>query len=173
MMDRLGKIDEAEKKVLGDGKSLIRQLRSLVEADPESLVDAIEALAEVREVAYEDLNQIQHEYLILQGAKWLIQEGHSPSDSEWHWNPRQTGGKDEPDLVGESNGNTTVSAEATTSKRPVGTIAERMKSTLAKLNNFQGKRFYFVRTAVMEKRAKNYVDAEKYDISVVRLAIDL
>ena len=120
-------------------------------------------------MAYENLNQMQHEYLILLAARYLAEQAAVPADTSWQWNPRQTGGSSEPDLQGSAGAAVLVSAEITTSRRPVGTIDKRMRTTLAKLNGFAGQRFYIVRTSAMATRASTIVKANDYAISVVIL----
>lgn len=156
-MDVVGSIEEAREKVFSDVKCLLEDLRSLTQSEPASVDEGIARIAEIRECAYEDLNQIQHEFLILQAANWLLENERVSEQATWSWNPRQTGGSDEPDLRAELDGNIKVSCEITTSRRPVGTIAERMRSTLAKLSEFEGDKFYFVRTDQMLKRAEKYI----------------
>jgi hypothetical protein len=168
-MERIGTFQAAEKKVLEDVSTLLSEVRSIVAAAPTSATEGVALLAQLRDIGYEDLNQIQHEYLILAAAKWLMDQKVVTAGVEWYWNPRQTGGANEPDLRAKRNGKILVSAEITTSRRPIGTIADRMKSTLGKLSKFPGKRFYFVRTESMAKKANALVKANKFDITVASL----
>lgn len=168
-MERIGKFQAAEKKVLEGVKTLLSEVRSLVSRAPNSATEGVALLAQLRDIGYEDLNQIQHEYLILAAAKWLIDQETVSANVEWYWNPRQTGGAYEPDLRAKQNGKILVSAEITTSRRPIGTIVDRMKTTLGKLSKFPGKRFYFVRTESMSKKASALIKANKFKITVVCL----
>ncbi len=168
-MEIIGNIIGAEKKVLSDASALIAELSRLSAVTPQSAEHAVSMLAAIRDAVYENLNQIQHEYLILVAAKHLLNLGFAKETIEWSWNPRQTGGAFEPDLEGKLNGETVISAEITTSRRPIGTIAERMKSTLLKLNGFSGARYYFVRTSAMEKRANTIISCSNYQITVINL----
>jgi hypothetical protein len=77
-------------------------------------------------------------------------------DIIWEWNPHQTGGNDEPDLVGKNNkGIILYSIEATTSEKPIGVIDKRIKNTLIKIQKFKGNLMYFVRTNAMKVRAES------------------
>jgi hypothetical protein len=168
-MERIENIEKAEQKVLSDASDLLSELSKLSSVIPQTAEEAVGTLAQIRDIAYENLNQIQHEYLILVAAKYLLESGAIPKDPSWGWNPRQTGGAEEPDLQATVNGNVAVSAEITTSRRPIGTIAEHMKSTLSKLNGFQGDKYYFVRTEAMAKKARAICAAAAHRITVVHL----
>lgn len=110
---------------------------------------------EIRKETYEDINQHQHEFLLLDIVEYLEQQ-HKNIDIYWEWNPHQTGGKHEPDLIGKSDDTIIFSIEATASENPIGAIDKRMKNTLSKFftENFEGTFFYFVRTATMKNRAE-------------------
>ena len=168
-MENIGDLVSAEQKVLADSSLLLQTLRENCVTEPCSAADAVRVLANIRDLAYENLNQIQHEYLILLAAKYLAEKSITPAETYWQWNPRQTGGSSEPDLQGSVGATVLVSAEITTSRRPVGTIDKRMRSTLAKLNGFSGQRFYFVRTSAMAARASTIVKSNGYAIIVVIL----
>jgi len=168
-VDRIGNLKAAENKVLEDVNTLLTEVRSIVAAAPKSATEGVALLSQLRDIGYEDLNQIQHEYLILAAATWLVEKGLVPSDAEWYWHPRQTGGSDEPDLCAKHEGRTVLSAEITTSRRPIGTILDRMRTTLAKLKGLPGKKCYFVRTESMSSKAKTIVSAEGWKIKVVCL----
>ena len=168
-MEKIGNVKAAEKKVLDDVTALLSEIRSIFDKATKSATEGAALLARLRDIGYEDLNQIQHEYLILEAAKWLIETEVFPSSVEWYWNPRQTGGADEPDLRAEAGTKILVSAEITTSSRPNGTILDRMKSTLQKLQGLPGRRFYFVRTESMSKKAEAIINAKDWEIKVVCL----
>lgn len=168
-MEKIGDINAAERKVLEDVGILLSEVRGIVAKEPESASEGVAILSQLRDAGYEDLNQIQHEYLVLVAAKWLVENNHVSSEAEWYWNPRQTGGANEPDLQAKKDSKVLVSAEITTSRRPIGTIFERMKKTLAKLNDFEGQKFYFVRTDSMKEKAEAEVKAKQQNILVVSL----
>ena len=173
-MEILGTLGEAEAKVLNDASTLLANLSRLGGAAPQSAEEAVGILAQVRDIAYENLNQIQHEYLILGTVRYLVETSKVSHDVEWQWNPRQTGGFNEPDLRGARAGIVVVSAEVTASRRPIGTILTRMQGTLKKLSgkSFAGDKYYVVRTEAMAKAARAIVQREEYPIIVVRLALN-
>lgn len=82
---------DARKKVLADIGDLITRLRSLTGPTPDSVKDGIATLRQIRRTSYEDLNQIQHESLILEAADWLAARDLIPASATMYWNPRQTG----------------------------------------------------------------------------------
>jgi hypothetical protein len=134
-----------------------------------SLQEGLHRIDELRRAVYEDLNQLQHEALLLHAARFL-QQGRFPNPAiTWSWNPQQTGTGDEPDLRGADLSTILVSAEATGSARAVGKIRERMIFTLTKLNSMPGQRLYFVRTASMQQSAQQAVARLGFDIEVVCL----
>jgi hypothetical protein len=165
-MERIYDAAAAEHKVLRDMQELVSEIRKLTEYDPVSTDDGSLQLRVIRCSVAENLNQIQHEYLILRGIRWLLGEGFG-SDVEWEWNPRQTGSAIEPDLRGRSGGNVIVSAEATASENPIGMVDTRMQKTLEKLSRLQGKKFYFVATQSMAQRARSKVTKAGWPIGVV------
>jgi len=138
-------------------------------APVKTLDSGLHRLREIRSSLYENLNQIQHELLILEGLIWLTQSGSIPDKTEWFWNPRQTGTFEEPDLVGICDDVPVVSAEATTSEKPVGVIDSRMRDTLRKLDCMEGKKYYFVRTDAMANRARTKITKEGLNIVVAKI----
>ena len=69
------------------------------------------------------------------------------------------------------NGKIILSAEATTSEKPQGSIDSRMRDTLFKLNKMEGYKYYFIRTKEMEQRAKTKIKKNKLNIDVVILKL--
>ncbi len=110
-------------------------------------------LACLRENAYELTNQLQHEALILEAAADIAKDW-GDLCIEWSWNPRQTGSVEEPDLQGEVNGDIVISAEVTTSRRPIGMVDQRMARILKKLSILPCQRIYCVRTPEMRRERK-------------------
>ena len=159
--------DTAESKVEKDAGDLLRKIHKITEQKPGNAQDAIAMLQKLRSTAYENINQIQHEYLIIRCARWLIDEGHVEKNVQWKWNPRQTGSAKEPDLLATRDQQLLISAEVTTSETPQGTIDKRMARTLEKLSGMLGKKFYFVTTKEMKKRAVRKVEKGKWDIQIV------
>ena len=168
-MEAIDSIDEATEKVLSDMNAFIQSVRQQSNDDVIDLSSGLSRLRNIRSSVYENLNQIQHEYLILQGLMWLNNNNHALVDTQWYWNPRQTGDSSEPDLRGVLNGVVVVSAEATTSEKPQGVIDTRMKKTLEKLNDMDGSRFYFIRTPLMERRANTKITNNTLQITVVKI----
>lgn len=156
-------------KILHDTHNVLAKLRKHTIHNPETIPEAIKVLENIRHDVYEDLNQIQHEYLIIRAAEWLEKNESIPHAAMWHWNPRQTGTADQPDLACDLNDSRIISAEITTSKKPQGVIDSRMKSTLEKLYKMGGKKFYFVQTESMFKRATTKVTNKNLDITVILL----
>ncbi len=74
----------------------IDKVKSYSREPVNDLDEGLKRLRDIRKVAYENLNQIQLEYLILQGAAYLEKEYYSDHKIEWYWNPRQTGDSSEP-----------------------------------------------------------------------------
>lgn len=165
-MEKIDDAADAEQKVLQDMQELVSEIRKLTQHDPVSVDVGSLQLRVIRMSVAENLNQIQHEYLILRGMTWLLREGIG-SDIEWEWNPRQTGTANEPDLRGRRGETVIVSAEATASENPIGAVDKRMQQTLEKLSRFEGQKFYFVATEIMAQRAKTKVIKGGWPIKVV------
>jgi hypothetical protein len=168
-LQRLSDIEAGYYKAHSDAQHLLANIHMLTAAPPASIDQSIELLSRIRREADEDLNQIQHECMIIHAAEWLVASGKAPRSTEWWWNARQTGGREEPDLLGRNLDSTVVSAEITTSESPKGTIGKRMRATLRKLANMNGALFYFVRTDAMRECAERIVIKEGWQIFVVSL----
>lgn len=168
-MERITDIEQIMGKVLADMNSLISTIRKFVGEKVSSLNDGLTVLQNVRSSVYEDLNRIQHEYLILQGFLWLSKNGFNHPKMIWYWNPRQTGNTEEPNLRATLNGKIVLSAEATTSEIPQDIIDSRMNHTLLKLNEMEGTRYYFIRTTSMENRARTKVTGGRLLIEVIKI----
>ncbi|MBT4122957.1 MAG: hypothetical protein HOE35_03395 [Candidatus Ruthia sp.] len=168
-MERIDNIEQAKVKVLTDMNAFLSSIRGVSDENVSDLGVGLSKLRSIRSSMYENLNQIQHEYLILQGLIWLRSNDHVPLGTQWYWNPRQTGDSTEPDLRGTSKGQVVISAEATTSEKPQGVIDARMKNTMAKLNKMEGEKFYFIRTNPMERRANTKARNNGWQITVVKL----
>jgi hypothetical protein len=168
-MERITDIDHIRVKVLADMNNFINTIRKFVGEEFSSLNDGLAVLQNVRSSVYENLNQIQHEYLILQGILWLSENGFNQPEIVWYWNPRQKGNTEEPDLRATINGKIVLSAEATTSEIPQDLIDSRMNHRLLKLNEMEGTRYYFVRTTSMENRARTKVTGGRLLIKVIKI----
>lgn len=168
-MERITDLNVAERQILDKVKWLLSAIRTAVEVDPTGPTAGIRILQCLRKETYEDLNQIQHEAMILRAARSLERNNLAGEEVEWYWNPRQTGAAEEPDLRGIVAARIEVSAEITASDRPIGTIDKRMSATLEKLCKMPGKRVYFVLTEAMERRASTKVREAGYQIEVRRV----
>jgi len=171
-MKPLGSIKSASDDVLKDARKLLESLHVHAVHEPTTAAEAIKSLKHIRQEIYESLNQIQHEYLIIQAAKWLQIYDPTLVEASWLWNPRQTGGYNEPDLAVVRREANLISAEITTSTDPKGLIDSRMRDTLAKLSQMQGKKFYFVLTEKMRRRAQTKVSKSEWDINIVVIKDD-
>ncbi len=165
-MELVGDLKAARERVFGDIRKCLARVREIAADDPPGVPEGLEALLALRNDTYEDINQIQHEAMILRAIDDLEAKELSGQDAEWSWNPRQTGAGDEPDLRGMVDGRVVASAEVTTSEKPVGTIDLRMARTLKNLATMPGQRFYFVRTEAMRRRAETKVGKAGYNVAV-------
>lgn len=168
-MEMLGTFADAKSKVLADIRSLLETIQRVAAGPAETVDSGIAALKQLRSETYEDLNQIQHEFMIVCAAEWLVAQKRCPADTLWSWNPRQTGRADEPDLRGEHRGVVVASAEITTSANPQGTIDGRMRDTLQKLSGMAGLRFYFTASPAMCQRARTKIQKGGWKIEAVYL----
>jgi hypothetical protein len=169
-MQELGPFEEARSQVLANAQRLLRGIQRIV-AEPIGSVDAgLAVLAGLRRQAQDDLNQIQHEQMIVCAAEWLHQHAVVGNAARWHWNPRHGGDRAGPDLLAR-DGDTVVVAEVAASEDPVGVIDAQMRRSLAKLAALDGRRFYFVRTASMKRRAASKVVKAGWDVAVVQISL--
>jgi hypothetical protein len=150
-MEQIGSIDAARNKVQIDIDNCLATIRRIATSNPRSLVDGIKLLRCLRNEAYEDLNQIQHEFAILRAVEWLSATGRYSTEMVWSWNPRQTGTVDEPDLRGDFDSKICISAEVTTSTK------------------MQGDKFYFTSSMAMRKRAQTKISRASWRIETQNL----
>jgi len=70
--------------------------------NPQDIEAQLSELSRFRSTSYESINQLQHEWLLIKALKWLNLNHNIPLEAKneyiIQWNPRQTGGSDEPDL---------------------------------------------------------------------------
>jgi hypothetical protein len=143
-------------------------LKSHIDIVPENLNEQVQTLNKIRIDNYEELNQLQHVAAIIIVAEKLQLE--FPEINKWAWHPRQTSHKNFADLTGFVNDNVILNAEVTTSMKPIGTIDKRMQNTLTSLSNKTGRKFYFVQTDVMLRRAKTKISKNNnWDIEIRRI----
>ena len=157
-------IVEEEKKLSFELQHWFDSLKVHLNDVPNQLYHQLKLLEKIRVSHYEQLNQIQHALSIVLAAKELQFE--FPRVDYWTWHPKQTSHIDFADLTGYINGDVFLNAEITTSSKPIGTIDRHMKSTLESLSRKNGKKFYFVRTEVMKKRAITKIAKFECEIEV-------
>ncbi|MFN3250668.1 hypothetical protein [Roseibium album] len=164
--------DIARAKVQSDLKCIFEKLGAMTQGVSQLELDAgLLRLAQIRSEVYEELNQIQHEYAALCAVEWLASRNDA-AGLAWHWNPRQTGDHTEPDVRATRDGMIVLSAEVTASASPKGTIDKRMHNTLAKLSLMDGRKFYFVRTEAMRRRAATKVGRNNFPVEVVLMELE-
>jgi len=169
-MEEIGDIARTETTLLNELREMFSHIRLAGKVEPTNLELGLEILQNLRSLVYENMNQLQHEALILKVAKLLEAESYHSVAVRWLWNPRQTGRKDEPDLRGMDNrGQVIVSAEVTSSQNPQGAINKRMAETLAKLSTMPGDKYYVVTSEQMERRAKSKLQSLGYEITILRI----
>lgn len=169
-MEPLDDLESVEARLKREYADLRSRFRRLTKPAPDDLDQVELALSGFRHRDYESVNQILHELLLVDAMHWLRENTLLPDGWQAFWNPGQTGGKNEPDIeIRDSKGGVVVSAEATASHRPIGTIESRMARTLAKLSAIPGSRFYFVRTKAMGQRDRTKTDRNGYLVNVVEL----
>jgi hypothetical protein len=164
-MERVGNLQDSRTKLTQEVAALLDGLRNLLAINATDLRGQFRILRNIRSLAYENMNQILHEALLLRAIDYLLQI--YTQNIEWFWNPRQTGDSNEPDLRGMANKTILISAEATTSDEPQAKVDRRMQDTLTKLSTMQGDLFYFVETESMRRRAQTKVAKAGYNIKVV------
>lgn len=157
-----------EKQILEQELSnLFSILRRATKTTLSTGIDAqIKTLQKLRAEIYEDLNQLQHKALIIKAAELFQTE--YPGIDRWCWHPKQTSHPDEPDLSGFEHESIIISAEVTSSAKPVGTIDQRMTNTLNSLNRKNGTLYYCVQSQEMFARANSKVNKNQLRI-IVRL----
>jgi hypothetical protein len=143
------------------------KMQMYLDQRPKDTKGQIQHLAIIRKEVYEDLNQLQHKALILEVAERL-QEEFSVINT-WTWHPMQTSHIDFADLTGYVDKEVFLNAEITTSLSPLGTIDTRMHSTLMSLNKKKGKKYYFVQTDKMLKRAKSKIKNNELNIEAHKI----
>jgi hypothetical protein len=170
LMIELGPFEEARSQVLANAQRLQRAIQRLVAAPIDSVDAGMDLFASLRRQAQEDLNQVQHEQMIVNAADWLLRQGVAPASTVWQWNPRGSADRTGPDLLGR-DGDVTLCAEVAASEDPVGVIDAQMRRSLLKLAALDGRRFYFVRTATMKRRAATKVVKAGWDIAVIQIGL--
>ena len=158
-------IAAAEADLLERLRGCIATIQQIVATGASDIPAGVALLRLVRSRAYEDINQLQHEALLLEAAARLRTLRPDLVAMSWFWNPSNTGTGKEPDLRIMSGSEIVVSVEATASERAIGTITARLKRTLSKLQDMPGDRFYFVRTQHMLEAAQREIRLANYAIT--------
>lgn len=154
-------------------KTQLKRIKDSIPSEIKNLKEGVDALQQLRINEYENINQYQHAALILEAAEWLEKNLSHYRNIDWFWNPHQTGGAQEPDLLGICNGQSVIAAEITTSENPVGTISIHMQKTIKKLSNQDAiHKYYFIRTNTMFCRACSKAKNQGLKISIVNLLND-
>ncbi|MBN2076400.1 MAG: hypothetical protein JW762_12685 [Dehalococcoidales bacterium] len=166
-MKIISDFDFEKKRILNVIKEVFSVFKTASQVKSVTLDNGIKILGSVRNLVYEELNQLQHESLILKAIE-ILQERYLGIIDTWYWNPRQTGTIDEPDLRGvKANGDIILSAEVTTSIKPQGAIDTRLTNTLKKLSVMPGEKYFIVTTKAMENSAITKVSKSNYPINVL------
>ncbi|HTN49784.1 MAG TPA: hypothetical protein VMK32_10170 [Burkholderiaceae bacterium] len=170
-MLELGTFEDARRRVLSNAERMLLGVKRVVAEPIDSVEGGIALLSSVRKQAHEHLNQIQHEQMIVCAAEWLLQHGVATAATRWLWNPRHGADHAAPGLLGKEGDTVRVCAEVNALEEPVGVIDAQMRRGLARLAAIEGRRFYFVRTASMKRRAVTKVVKTGWDIAVVQLSL--
>jgi hypothetical protein len=168
-MLELGSFDEARRGVLADAQRALAGIKRVAAEPAESIATTIAVLTGVRKQAQDCLHQIQHRQMIISAAEWLVRQRTGGESLRWLWNPRSTD-HEAPDLVGLEGNAVCICAEVNALEEPVGVIDAQMRRALAKLAAMEGRRFYFVRTASMKRRAVTKVVKAGWDVAVVQIS---
>ena len=168
-MRALKNIAEDEADILSRLRACVARIQKLITPSIPDISSGVTLLRLLRSEAAEDINQLQHAALALEAARNIQAEHPETASLKWFWHPFQTSGINEPDLQARKGTKVVISAEVTASESPDGTIAVRMAQTLKKLQTLPGKRFYFVRTEPMRKRAQTKVRKGGFDITVATI----
>jgi hypothetical protein len=169
-MLELGTLDNAREKILTDAQRAVLAVRRIGSAPVESIQDGIAQLTALREQAYDSLAQIQRAQLIVRAAEWLLAHDLGSPETRWQWNPRRPADQDEPDLQGSSGEQVTLSVMVAASHLADSALDARLRRSLSRLASMPGKKFLFVDTTALKRRAATRVLLASWDISVVQIA---
>lgn len=170
-MLELGSFEDARRKVLANSQRLLLGVKRAVAEPIDSVDTGLAMLASLRRQAHDGLIHIQRDQMIICAAEWLVTHGVASPATCWHWNPRSSTEPAGPDLIGRDGDAATICAEVAASEEPVGVIDAQMRRALAKLASMEGRRFYFVRSVSMKRRAATKVIKAGWDIAVVQIAL--
>lgn len=167
-MLELGTLEEARSKILEHAQRAVLAVRRL-EGVPESIEDGITQLSVLREQAHESLTHIRRAQLIVRAAEWLLAHDYGNSTTRWQWCPRRASDPGEPDLQG-GNGEVSLSAMVVAACATEGSGETQLRRSLARLSTMPGKKFLFVDTTALKRRAVTRVLLTNWDIGVVQIA---
>ncbi|MGE5712355.1 MAG: hypothetical protein ACM32F_00660 [Betaproteobacteria bacterium] len=170
MLD-LGTLDNAREKILHDAQRAVLALRRFDYPPVESIQDGVAQLTALREQAYDNVVQLQRAQLIVRAAEWLLEHDLGNTDTRWQWNPRRPADQDEPDLQGSAGERIIVSAMVAASHLADSALDARLRRSLSKLASLPGKKFLFVDTTSLKRRAVTRILLASWDISVVQIAL--
>lgn len=170
-MLELGSFDDARRRVLAEAQRHLTGLTRAIAEPTGCIDDTVALLTSIRRQAQEQLHQIQHQQMIVSAAEWLVRHGVAGVPLRWLWNARTTGDRGGPDLAGLEGDALRVCAEVSALDEPVGVIDAQMRRALTKLAAMEARRFYFVRSVSMKRRAVTKVVKGGWDIAVVQIAL--
>ncbi len=162
---------QARHELLADVQRRLHALQHLSSEPVDSIEDALVRLQLLRRQALDDLNEIQRDHLLVLAAEWLVAHGIATASIQWQLKPRP-GGADLSQLVGREADAVTICAEVNPAEEPAGAIDAQMRRELFRLSAMPGRKFYFVRSATMKRRAVTKVIKAGWDVAVVQLAHD-
>ena len=167
-------VEIALEKELTSVKASMLKYIEICNNNPQDIEAQLSELRRFRSTSYESLNQLQHEWLLIKVLKWLNSVYNIPLDSTngylIQWNPRQTGGIDEPDIrIINKRNELEINCEASSSEKPVGVINDRIKKHLLCLSKLNGIKYYFVLTDKMKQKAETIIRNSGWNIEVRKL----
>lgn len=167
-MIELGTLEEARSQILEHAQRAVLAVRRL-EGVPESIEDGITQLSVLREQAHESLTHIRRAQLIVRAAEWLLAHDYGNSATRWQWCPRRAADPGEPDLQG-GDDQVSLSAMVVAACATEGSGETQLRRSLARLSTMPGKKFLFVDTTALKRRAVTRVLLTSWDIGVVQIA---
>lgn len=167
-MIELGTLEEARSQILEHAQRAVLAVRRL-EGVPESIEDGITQLSVLREQAHESLTHIRRAQLIVRAAEWLLAHNYGNSATRWQWCPRRAADPGEPDLQG-GDDQVSLSAMVVAACATEGSGETQLRRSLARLSTMPGKKFLFVDTTALKRRAVTRVLLTSWDIGVVQIA---
>ncbi len=169
-MLELGTLEDARTRILESAQRAVLAVRRLENVPVQSIEDGVAQLTVLREQAHDSLIHIRRAQLIVRAAEWLLSHDHGNQSTRWHWCPRRTADPGEPDLQG-CEGQVTLSAMVVAAHSTEGSGEAQLRRALAKLATMPGRKFLFVDTTALKRRAVTRILLTSWDISVVQIAL--